>query len=246
MRQKLRDSFTPLGESYASLFQRLVQWDMITPLLGYTLNRRSRNFNPNVRCAYHSDAQGHSIKDCRDLKREIKKMDQLWCRTLTVKKALVMLMCKPVAKMSSSTIGKSLLSMPGWMIGAEDNEHGEEESFKRDDPNVNSPSTEELVKTFSIDHYPVRMLCNGATYLTGDLVVKESYFGQYLDLPEDNNTHFQMKMVDVTVTTKEHNMTVDNPSTASEDEEKVETVILRERKNYPSEGFNISDELPKN
>ncbi|KAM3363565.1 hypothetical protein P3S68_018419 [Capsicum galapagoense] len=41
--------------------------------------------------------------------------------------------------------------------GAKDNEHRREESFKRDDPNANSPSTEELVKTFSIDRYPVRM-----------------------------------------------------------------------------------------
>ncbi|PHU23588.1 hypothetical protein BC332_08695 [Capsicum chinense] len=103
--------------------------------------------------------------------------------------------------------------------GAEDNEHGEEESFKRDDPNANSPSIEELVKTFSIDHYPVRMQCDGATNLTGDLVVKsvmeksfdafrkilreqklnsyfrKSCFGQYLDLSEDNNARFQMKMV---------------------------------------------------
>ncbi|PHT87723.1 hypothetical protein T459_09829 [Capsicum annuum] len=76
MRQKSRDSFTPIGESYASLFQRLVQEGMITPLLGHTINPRSRNFNPNARCAYHSDAQGHSIEDCRDLKREIKKMIQ--------------------------------------------------------------------------------------------------------------------------------------------------------------------------
>ncbi|PHT27112.1 hypothetical protein CQW23_33287 [Capsicum baccatum] len=63
--------------------------------------------------------------------------------------------------------------------GAEDNEHGKEESFKRDDPHTNSPSTEELVKTFSIDRYPMKM---------------ESFFGQYLDLPEDNNARFQMKM----------------------------------------------------
>ncbi|KAM3302081.1 hypothetical protein P3S67_016583 [Capsicum chacoense] len=41
--------------------------------------------------------------------------------------------------------------------GAEDNEHGEEESFKTDDPNANSPSAKELVKTFSIDRYPVRI-----------------------------------------------------------------------------------------
>ncbi|KAF3679384.1 hypothetical protein FXO37_03891 [Capsicum annuum] len=61
-------------------------------------------------------------------------------------------------------------------LGAEDNEHKEEESFKRDDPNANSPSIEELVKTFSIDHYPVRMECDGATDLTGDLVVNSTYF----------------------------------------------------------------------
>ncbi|PHT53215.1 hypothetical protein CQW23_07677 [Capsicum baccatum] len=103
--------------------------------------------------------------------------------------------------------------------GVEDNEHGEEEYFKRDDPNANSPSAEELVKTFSINRYFVRMQCDGATNLTGDFLVKssmgksfdafrkilreqkldsyfrESCFGQYLDLPEDNNARFQMKMV---------------------------------------------------
>ena len=65
----------------------------------------------------------------------------------------------------------------------------------------------------------MRMQCDGATDLMGDLVVKsvmrksfdafrkilreqkldsyfrESCFGQYLDLPEDNNARFQMKMV---------------------------------------------------
>ncbi|PHT53447.1 hypothetical protein CQW23_07909 [Capsicum baccatum] len=263
-------------------------------------------------------------------------------------------------------------------LRVEDNEHGEEEYFKRDDPNANSPSAEELVKIFSIDRYPVRMQCDGATDLTSDLVVKsvmrksfdafrkilreqkldsyfrESFFGQYLDLSEDNNAHFQMKMVydllkhkfmyenkdkmdgvwinfygmpvcfgwkeftivtglkcypsfpseviptltqkkpprtpnkgkdkssdrddlvsivgptfknknliealkvcktteeqhklkkvDVTATAEEHNITVDNLSTASKDEEKVEPVSLGERKNYPFEGFNISDEALK-
>ncbi|PHT44368.1 hypothetical protein CQW23_13526 [Capsicum baccatum] len=102
---------------------------------------------------------------------------------------------------------------------AEDNENGEEESFKKDDPNANSPSVKELVKTFCIDRYHVRMQCDGATDLMGNLVVKsvmgksfdafrkilreqkldsyfrESFFGKYLDLPEDNNARFQMKMV---------------------------------------------------
>ncbi|KAF3650842.1 hypothetical protein T459_25722 [Capsicum annuum] len=65
--------------------------------------------------------------------------------------------------------------------GAEYDEHGEEECFKRDDGDANSPFTEELVKAFSIDRYPVRM--------------QDSCFGKYLDLSEDNNARFQMKMV---------------------------------------------------
>ncbi|PHT45541.1 hypothetical protein CQW23_14699 [Capsicum baccatum] len=79
--------------------------------------------------------------------------------------------------------------------GAEDNEHGKKKSFKRNDTNANSPSVKELVKTFSIDHYPMRMQCDGSTDLTGDLMVKKSCFGQYLDLPENNSAHFQIKMV---------------------------------------------------
>ncbi|PHT52915.1 hypothetical protein CQW23_07377 [Capsicum baccatum] len=82
----------------------------------------------------------------------------------------------------------------------------------------------------------------------------------------DNNARFQMKMVynllkhrfmyenkdkmdevDVTVeaTAEEHNITVDNPLTASKEEEKVEPVNSGERKNCPFERFNISHEAPK-
>ncbi|PHU01067.1 hypothetical protein BC332_30854 [Capsicum chinense] len=79
-------------------------------------------------------------------------------------------------------------------LGAEDNEYMEEEYFKRDYPNFNSPSAKDFVKTLSIDSYPVRMQCNGATDLT-DFYFRESCFGQYLDLPKDNNARFQMKMI---------------------------------------------------
>ncbi|KAM3263194.1 hypothetical protein P3L10_000188 [Capsicum annuum] len=58
---------------------------------------------------------------------------------------------------------------------AEYDEHGEEECFKRDDADANSPSTEELVKAFSIYRYLVRMQCDGVTDLTGDFVVKFMY-----------------------------------------------------------------------
>ncbi|PHU22586.1 hypothetical protein BC332_07693 [Capsicum chinense] len=71
-------------------------------------------------------------------------------------------------------------------LGVEDNEHREKECLKRDDPNANSSSTAELVKTFSIDHYPV-------------------------DFTEE-------------ATAEEHNITVNNPSTTSKKEEKVEFV----------------------
>ncbi|KAF3658420.1 hypothetical protein FXO38_13212 [Capsicum annuum] len=79
--------------------------------------------------------------------------------------------------------------------GAEYDEHGEERYFKRDDADANSPSTKKLVKAFSIDHYPMRIQCDGAANLIGDFVVKDSCFGKYLDLSEDNNARFQMKMV---------------------------------------------------
>ncbi|PHT31422.1 hypothetical protein CQW23_27759 [Capsicum baccatum] len=55
-------------------------------------------------------------------------------------------------------------------MAAEYDEYGEEEYFKRDDADANSPSTEELVKAFSIDRYPVRMQRDGAADLTDDFV----------------------------------------------------------------------------
>ena len=67
-------------------------------------------------------------------------------------------------------------------LGAEYDEHGKEECFKRNDVDANSPSTEELVKAFSIDCYLVRMQCDGDTDLTSDFVVKssmEKYFNAF-------------------------------------------------------------------
>ncbi|KAM3374245.1 hypothetical protein P3S68_012959 [Capsicum galapagoense] len=56
--------------------KRLLQEGMITPFLGHTINSRLRNFDPNARCPYHFDARGHTIEDCRALKREIERMIQ--------------------------------------------------------------------------------------------------------------------------------------------------------------------------
>ncbi|PHT95546.1 hypothetical protein T459_03428 [Capsicum annuum] len=95
---------------------------------------------------------------------------------------------------------------------------------------------------------------------------EESCFGKYLDLSEDNNARFQMKMVydllkrrfmyenkdkkdevDVTATTEEHNMTVDNPSTVSKDEKKVEPPKVSQNEECLIniiKGFSIPAGLP--
>jgi len=72
----LKDSFTPIGESYASLFEKLRHYDMIAPIPPNHVDPRARSFDPSKRCEYHSNAQGHNIESCRDLKREIERMIQ--------------------------------------------------------------------------------------------------------------------------------------------------------------------------
>ncbi|KAF3657587.1 hypothetical protein FXO38_13632 [Capsicum annuum] len=120
--------------------------------------------------------------------------------------------------------------------GAEDNEHGEEECLKRDDPNVNSPSAKELVKTFSIDRYPAWAF-KVIPYLRQQVNYQEEVscprILRWLSAKTDKNTKFldlfnsPKEAVDVIVeaTAEEHNITVDNPSTASKEEEKVEPLI---------------------
>ncbi|KAM3263708.1 hypothetical protein P3L10_000702 [Capsicum annuum] len=75
-KRKSKNNFIPIEKSYANLFQRLRKLDIITSLLECTPDPYSRNFDPYVRCAYHFDIQGHSIEDCRALKREIERMIQ--------------------------------------------------------------------------------------------------------------------------------------------------------------------------
>ncbi|KAF3647461.1 hypothetical protein FXO38_18645 [Capsicum annuum] len=162
--------------------------------------------------------------------------------------------------------------------GVEDNEHREKECLKRDDPNTNSPSAEGLVKTSSIDRYPIlRSLMESKwnclelkpskekIILEGGLVVVDdgSHSGSssgssatvgaddalltvfettsHYDYDHTSCTNFSSDFatsrkcsackcqdckVDVTVeaTAEEHTITVDNPSTASKEEEKVEPI----------------------
>ncbi|KAF3614051.1 hypothetical protein FXO38_35892 [Capsicum annuum] len=88
------------------------------------------------------------------------------------------------------TVSNGLLILA---IGVEANEHGEEEYFKRDDSNGNSPSAEELAKPFSIDHYPVRMQRDGAINLMG-----------YLNTTETSKDTLELELLNLWYKTPEH------------------------------------------
>ncbi|PHU00405.1 Beta-hexosaminidase 3 [Capsicum chinense] len=142
---------------------------------------------------------------------------------------------------------------------AEDNEHEKDKYFKRDNPNTNSPSVEELVKTFSIDRYPawafkvIPYLRQQVNYqeevscprILRRLSAKNDKNAKFLDPfnplkeaivhPWLVPTNQELKMpffltlrsvqtlsdpkVDVTTeaTAEEHNITVDNPLSASKE-----------------------------
>ncbi|PHT75377.1 hypothetical protein T459_18899 [Capsicum annuum] len=74
-----------------------------------------------------------------------------------------------------------------------------------------------------------------------------SFYGKISRLSDRLYNSVHLFKVDVTVeaTAEKHNITVDNPSTASREKEKVEPVSTEEQKNYPFEEFNISNKAPK-
>ncbi|XP_075089208.1 uncharacterized protein LOC142170743 [Nicotiana tabacum] len=74
--QMLKNNFTPIGESYASLFEKLKHYDMIPPIPPNHVDLRARSFDPSKGCEYHSNAQGHTVESYQDLKREIERMIQ--------------------------------------------------------------------------------------------------------------------------------------------------------------------------
>nr|XP_009601581.1 extensin-3-like [Nicotiana tomentosiformis] len=71
-RQQQREkSFTPIEKSYASLFQKLRQLDMLKLIQIKIPNPLSKNFDFSQRCAYCYNAPGHSIEKCWHLKRAV-------------------------------------------------------------------------------------------------------------------------------------------------------------------------------
>ena len=71
---KRGNALTPIGVSYASLFERLRHAGSIEPLPACTINPLARSFDPAARCAYHSNVIGHNIESCHSWRKEVEKM----------------------------------------------------------------------------------------------------------------------------------------------------------------------------
>ncbi|XP_027771374.1 uncharacterized protein LOC114076473 [Solanum pennellii] len=72
--QAQKKKFTPLGESYSSLFQKLRKIGAIECIPPHRLNPNAPGFQANEICEYHSGAPGHSTDNCRTLKGAIEKL----------------------------------------------------------------------------------------------------------------------------------------------------------------------------
>ncbi|PHT89393.1 hypothetical protein T459_04506 [Capsicum annuum] len=132
--------------------------------------------------------------------------------------------------------------------GAEDNEYGEEEYFKIDDPNANSLPPKSWSKPSTLitflecyackcqdckaKHNGVINAINALTAFVKEMTSKKGV------VPSKRTSYpytpLEIK-VDVTVeaTAEEHNITIDNLSTASKEEEKIKPISSGEQKNYP-------------
>ncbi|KAG5631437.1 hypothetical protein H5410_003154 [Solanum commersonii] len=69
-----KDEFTLIGESYASLFQKLRTLNILSPTEIKFLNPSPRNLDYSQHCTYCSDAPGHNIERYWYLKRAIQDL----------------------------------------------------------------------------------------------------------------------------------------------------------------------------
>ncbi|XP_070004142.1 uncharacterized protein [Nicotiana sylvestris] len=73
-RLQKKKTFTPLGESYTSLFHGLKQLDMLRPIQSKLPNPPPKNLDYTVSCEYCSGTPGHDIEKCWHLKNAIHEL----------------------------------------------------------------------------------------------------------------------------------------------------------------------------
>nr|XP_016446958.1 PREDICTED: uncharacterized protein LOC107771997 [Nicotiana tabacum] len=69
-----KNNFTPIGESYSSLLQKLIQLGLLQPMPPNRQNPESPSYRVGTRCAYHSGREGHDTENCWALKRAIENL----------------------------------------------------------------------------------------------------------------------------------------------------------------------------
>ena len=67
--------FTKINMPLSQALQHMLRMNLVT-LIGPHLNPKtsSRNYNPDARCAYHSNSPGHDTDDCWMLKYKIQDL----------------------------------------------------------------------------------------------------------------------------------------------------------------------------
>ncbi|XP_075079082.1 uncharacterized protein LOC142164676 [Nicotiana tabacum] len=73
-RLQKKKTFTPLGESYTSLFHRLRQLGMLNPIEAKLPNPPPKNLDRSVSCEYCSGTPGHDTEKCCKLKTAIQEL----------------------------------------------------------------------------------------------------------------------------------------------------------------------------
>ncbi|XP_070014216.1 uncharacterized protein [Nicotiana sylvestris] len=69
-----KTNFTPIGESYSSLFPKLVQIGLLQPVPPNRQNLESLSYQPGAQCAYHSGVEWHDTESCWTLKRVVENL----------------------------------------------------------------------------------------------------------------------------------------------------------------------------
>ncbi|KAG5629958.1 hypothetical protein H5410_001675 [Solanum commersonii] len=67
----ISDPIYPPGFGPYANASNVAETSMVRPL-----STPMTSFNPTIRCAYHSNAPGHSTEDCQNLRRKVEKMIQ--------------------------------------------------------------------------------------------------------------------------------------------------------------------------
>ncbi|XP_058759660.1 uncharacterized protein LOC131632969 [Vicia villosa] len=69
-----RRNFTKINMSLNQAWQHLLKAKILAPISPPNINTSSPRYDPNARCAYHSDCVGHDTNNCWTLKHKIQDM----------------------------------------------------------------------------------------------------------------------------------------------------------------------------